>query len=206
MRALLAAIILVTGLEGSALARPGTFLIAEGGVGFGLGEAFPEAPSGVAGGVTLGVGGKPKGSPLRFYGVLNFGWGSYSGDVTSRVEHATITRDTFTWSAGLRVISPIYRRLRLFGEATLGGLAVTSEGRLGGGSELVRGDDGSFLVGFATGLQWRFNLAFSLGARVDLTIPTSLEGFDPIAEMAGAPSANAGLGNLGFGLTATFHL
>ncbi|MCC6624698.1 MAG: hypothetical protein IT385_25840 [Deltaproteobacteria bacterium] len=206
MRALLAAITVVLGLGSAAHAKPGTFLIAEGEVGFGLGDAFPEGPTGIVGGVTLGAGGKPRGSPLRFYGVLNLGWASYSGEVDSPIETATIERDTFAWSAGLRVISPIVRRLRFFAEATLGGYAVTTEGRLGGGAELVRADDGSFLVGFAAGLQWRFNLAFSLGARFDLAVPTSLESFDPIAEAAGAASSAAGFANLGFGLTATFHL
>ncbi|MFO0746830.1 MAG: hypothetical protein U1F43_14330 [Myxococcota bacterium] len=191
---------------GAAHAAPGTFMIVEGDLGYAMGEAFPEAPTGLATGITLGAGGKPKGWPLRFYGVLNLDWESLTSDVTSPGERSSLTRDTFAWSLGLRVIAPIRNRLRFFSEVTLGGYSVASTSTLGGGAEQLSSDDGSFLVRFAAGLQWRFNMWFSLGARIDLKVPTGLQSFDAIAEAAGASSSNAGISNVGFGLTATFHL
>lgn len=207
MRTTLLALVMCTVVGGSVrAAEPATWFIVEGGLGYGMGEAFAEAPTGITTGVTLGFGGKPKGWPLRFYGIVNLGWGSYDGQVESDVDRSTIERSTFSYSAGLRILAPIYRRLRFLSEVTIGGFAVASEASLANGAERVVADDGSFLVGFAAGLQWRFNLWFSLGARIELQIPTGLDAFDPIAESAGAPSSDAGVSNVGFGLTATFHL
>lgn len=207
MRAMLLAMGLASvALGGASRATPGTFLILEGDLGYGMGEAFPEGPTGLTTGLTIGAGGKPKGWPLRFYGIMRVGWGSLTSDVQSPTERSTISRDTFAWSAGLRIITPIKHRLRFLAETTIGGFMVDSEAILGGGVERVASDDGSFLVHFAAGLQWRFNLWFSLGVRADLDIPTGLQSFDPIAEAGGTASRDAGISNVGFGLTATFHL
>ncbi len=207
MRSVLLALVSTALLsEGTGHAAPGTFLILEGGLSYGMGEAFPEAPSGYATELTIGAGGKPKGWPLRFYGILNLGWGSYEADVAGAVERATIRRETFSWAAGLRIVAPIKYRLRFFAESTLGGYTVGSDATLGGGVERIASDDASFLVNLGMGLQWRFNLWFSLGARVDLQIPTGLDAFDPLAEAAGVRSSDAGFSNVGLGLTATFHL
>ena len=156
--------------------------------------------------VTLGAGGKPKGMPLRFYGILNLGWAALETDQTSATERAVVRRDTFAWSAGLRIYVPIASRLRFFADVTFGGFAVETEALLGGGTERLTSDDGSFLVSFAAGIQWRFTRWFSLGARIESLIPTGLDSFDPIAEAAGAASADAGIANYGFSLTATIHL
>lgn len=206
MRTTLLALMVCAAFGGTSQAAPGTWFVVEGGLGYGMGEAFAEAPDGLATNFTLGFGGKPKGWPLRFYGIVNLGWGSYDGEVTGSLERSTIERSTFSYSAGLRILAPLYRRLRFLSEVTIGGYAVTSEGALGNGAERIAADDGSFMVGFAAGLQWRFNLWFSLGARLDLQIPTGLDSFDPIAESAGLPTSDAGISNVGFGLTATLHL
>jgi len=206
MKRLLMSLMFVLAAAPPALAGRGTFLITEGELGFGVGDAFPEGPTGMAGGVTLGAGGKPKGWPLRFYGIMRLDWGGLAGTASGADEQAEIERDTFAWTAGLRIVAPMYRRLRLIVDTTLGGYSVETRGVFGGGAEELVSQDSSFLVGFGAGLQWRFTLGFSLGARLDVSIPTGLEAFDPIVETVGVPTRGAGIANLGFGLTATLHL
>jgi hypothetical protein len=186
-------------------ARPGTFFFAEAGLGFGLGEAFAEGPSGLATGFTLGAGGKPKGWPLRFFGIARFAWSELDADIDSGLERSQIERSVIDWSFGLRVIAPISGRLRFLVDTTLGGLHVESDAILGGGAERITSDDASFLVAFGLALQYRLLYNFSLGARMDIAIPTGLESFDALAEAAGASSANAGVANLGWTITATLH-
>lgn len=207
MRVLALALVLLSSTVGAtAAAAPGTFFFIEGGVGLGLGEAFPEGSTGLATGLTLGAGGKPRGWPLRFYGVLNLDWAGLSADFQSPSERSTIERQTFGWSVGLRVIAPVVQRLRFVAETSFGALAVDGTASLGGGAEVVSVSDSSFLVHFVAGLQWRFNLWFSAGLKCDLQIPTGLRSFDPLAEAAGASSSDGGIANLGLGLTATLHL
>lgn len=186
-------------------ARPGAFMMAEVDFGYGLGAAFAEDPDGFATGVTLGIGGKPKGWPLRFFGIARLCFASLSGAIDSGLEHSEIERDVFNWSFGLRVIAPIANRFRFLVDTTLGGTQVQSTATLGGGAEQIESDDGSFLVEFGLGLQYRLHYNFSIGARMDVAIPTGLETFDALAETAGASSADAGMANLGWTLSATLH-
>lgn len=191
--------------EGRRDPRPGTFFLLEAGLGYELGTAFAEAPGGLHTGVTLGVGGKPKGWPLRLFGIMRLGWAGLSGDVVTALERSTIERDVFDWSFGLRVIAPITGRLRFIADTTLGGTQVESRATLGGGAERIASDDGSFLVAFGFGLQYRLHYNFSVGARMDVALPTGLASFDQLAEAAGARSEDAGLANLGWSVSATLH-
>lgn len=185
--------------------KPGTFFLVEAGLGYGLGAAFAEGPDGLTTQVTLGAGGKPKGWPLRFFGIMRFGWAWLSGDVVSALERSTIERDVFEWSVGLRIIAPISGRLRFVADTTLGATQVESRATLGAGAERIVSDDGSFLVHLGLGLQYRLHYNFSLGARMDVALPTGFESFDALAEAAGARSQDAGAANLGWGLSATLH-
>lgn len=185
--------------------RPGTFMLAEVDFGYGLGEAFAEGPDGFATNLTLGAGGKPKGWPLRFFGIARIGWWSLSSDVDNGLEASLIEREVFNWSFGLRVIAPIVSRLRLIVDTTLGGTQVESFATLGSGAERIGVSDGSFLVAFGVGLQYRLHYNFSIGARMDIAMPTGLETFDVIAEMAGIDSRDAGAANLDWTLSATLH-
>jgi len=191
--------------ERLAAKRPGTFLLAEVDVGYGLGGAFAESPGGLATGVTLGMGGKPKGWPLRFFGIARLAWASLEGEVDSGLERSVIARDVFDWSFGLRVIAPITGRLRFIADTTVGGTQVESSATLGGGAERIASSDGSFLVALGFGLQYRLHYNFSIGVRMEIAIPTGLETFDALAEVAGANSADAGLANLDWTLSATLH-
>ncbi len=185
--------------------RPGTFLMAEVHLGYGLGGAFAESPDGIASGITFGAGGKPRGWPLRFFGIARFGWASLEGEVDSGLERSVIERDIFDWSFGLRVIAPITNRFRFLADTTIGGTRVDSSAVLGGGAERIDSSDGSFLVEIGLGLQYRLHYNFSIGARMDIAIPTGLEVFDALAETAGASSDDAGMANLDWALSATLH-
>jgi len=180
-------------------------MLAEVDVGYGLGAAFAEDPDGFATGVTLGVGGKPKGWPLRFFGIARLSFATLSGSVDSGLEHSEVERDVCNWSFGLRVIAPIANRFRFLVDTTLGGTQVESGATLGGGAERIESDDGSFLVEFGLGVQYRLHYNFSVGARMDIAIPTGLETFDALAQAAGASSDDAGMANLGWTLSATLH-
>ena len=211
-RTLLTALLVLAGLSTGAWAeqarrdpRPGTFFLLEAGLGYGVGEAFAESPDGLTTGVTLGFGGKPKGWPLRFFGIMRLSWADLSGRVETALERSEIERDVFDWAFGLRIIAPISGRFRFIVDTTFGGTQVASRATLGGGAERIASDDGSFLVAFGFGLQYRLHYNFSLGARMDVALPTGLETFDALAEAAGASSDDAGLANLGWGLTATLH-
>lgn len=185
--------------------QPGTFLMAELHFGYGLGGAFAESSGGLASGITLGAGGKPRGWPLRFFGIARLGWTSLEGDVDNGLERSVIERDVFDWSFGLRVIAPITNRFRFLADTTIGGTQVESTATLGGGAERIASNDGSFLFAIGLGLQYRLHYNFSIGARMDIAIPTGLETFDALAETAGASSADAGMANLDWTLTATLH-
>lgn len=185
--------------------RPGTFMLAEADLGYGLGEAFAEGPDGLAGHLTFGAGGKPRGWPLRFFGIARLGWAGLAGDVDSGFERSRIKRDVFSYAFGLRVIAPIVGRLRFIADTTLGGMHVESQATLGGGAERIESDDGSFLVAFGLGLQYRMHYHFSIGVRMDIAMPTGLETFDALAEVAGADSREAGVANLDWTLGATLH-
>ena len=191
--------------EASRDPRPGTFFLAEAGLGYGLGEAFAEAPDGIGVAVVLGAGGKPKGWPLRFYGIARLAFADLSARIDDGLERSEVSRAVFDWSFGLRIIAPISGRLRFLVDTTFGGTQVESEATLGGGAERIASDDGSFLIAFGLGLQYRLHYNFSIGARMDIAIPTGLESFDALAEAAGARSSDAGVANLDWALTATLH-
>jgi hypothetical protein len=190
----------------SAESRPGTFLIAEGGAGFSVGDAFAESPSGYATRLTFGGGGKFVNFPTRFYGVVNLTLAGYSGTVGSGALQAETDRSWFAWSAGLRTLTPIARNLRVLFELSMGRASVSSEAVLGGGRERFKTEDASFLVEVGAGIQYRFAYRFSIGIRADLAIPTSLDEFDVLAELAGAKSGSAGSMNPSALATLTLHL
>lgn len=202
--AALLALIVLPGV--AARAEPGTYFLIEGDAGYEIGGAFPEGPDGWARGITIGAGAKPKGWPLRFFGIASFSWADLEGAVDGSAEGAVIERDTFTWAMGLRVIAPIAARLRAIVDTTLGSTAVESTATLGRGAERIVSRDDGFTVGIRLGLQWRLHYRVSLGARMDLILPTGLASFDPLAEAAGVSSGDAGAANAAFGLSATFHL
>ncbi|TNF31545.1 MAG: hypothetical protein EP329_12175 [Deltaproteobacteria bacterium] len=192
--------------SGDAAAKRGTIFIVEGQAGYTLGSVFSEAPDGLGARLTLGVGGKFRGWPTRFYGIFNVTSASLSGTHGSGIDRAETTRSWFAWSAGLRMLSPIARNVRFLTDLSIGRAMVDSEATVLVGNERYRLEDDGLLVEIGIGLQYRVSLGLSLGARVDVAIPTNLDSFDLLGELAGAPSSDGGLMNPSFLLTATLHL
>jgi len=210
MKQLLTALLLVAGAcagtTRDAHAAPGTIFIVEGQGGYTIGSVFSEGPDGFGGRLTLGVGGKFKGWPTRFYGIVNITSASLSGTVGSGIDRATTSRSWFAWSVGLRMLTPVALHLRFLADVSLGRAMVGSDATLLAGGERYHTDDDALLVEMGMGLQYRFTLNFALGVRVDVAIPTNLDSYDLLGELAGSASSDGGLMNPSFLLTATIHL
>ena len=196
----------LTGFGGPAHAAPSTIFIAEAQVGYTLGSLFPESPDGLAGRLTLGAGGKFRGLPTRFYGIVSLGTASLTGTSGDALDRATTSRSWTSWSIGVRLLSPIAENLRVLGEVALGRAIVESQAVIRTGSDRYDVDDDALLVELAIGLQYRIALNFSIGARAELAIPTNLDEFDLVSEMAGGSSQDGGLMNPSLYLTLTLHL
>ncbi len=189
-----------------ARAAPATIFIGEAWGGYSFAGAFPEDPSGPTGGVTVGLGGRPRGLPIRFYGIASLGFSHLDATRREPFDHATVTRDVVAWSFGLRTLAPLAAKLRVFADFAIGGFHVASAAVLDDGAERLESHDGSFLVSIGAGLQYRPLTHLSLGARAEFAIPTGLETFDPLAEVSGFDSDAAGAANVNVLLTATLHL
>lgn len=140
--------------------RRGTHFITalEGGV-------TPAGTPGFAGSLTFGGGGKPRGTPLRIYGIAEL---SFADDLPAIALRApSVRRDErsyFGLSAGVRLYIPIAGELRLFFDA-LGGASYNTALL---GTAAVQLDESDWFIqgALAGGLQYRLLHALSLGARV----------------------------------------
>jgi hypothetical protein len=201
-------IIMLLGVATALPARagaPGTFLVAEGQAGYAFGGAFAEAPGGVGLRVAVGAGGRVGASGLRLYGVASVTFAELSGAVSGLAQSATTSRSWTAWTLGLRALHPIFGRLRVLGEISLGQALVESRAVLNRGAEVYADRDDALLVDVAVGLQYRVGLHLSLGTRCDLAVPTNLEAFDVIGAFAGA-GAQGGAFNVSTLGTLTVHL
>lgn len=214
-RSKLAPLVLVLGALGPvvaesfaerALASGSSYWMAELDVGPALGAAFPETPTGLRYGVTLGAGGAPAGTDLRIHLILQVGHQTLGASDLSRIERTGLERSVVEVSAGLRMGSLLGPRFRLFGELGFGHAFVATEATLGGGAEVLAQRDDSFLLRLAAGAQFRLHSLVSLGARMDVGFVTGLMAFDPLAEMAGADGTAQGAALMDWVLTLTFHL
>lgn len=207
MRQLLLGALLVGLLaaSGPAQAQDATWFITEIQAGYAVGSAFPETPTGLEARLTGGFGGKFVNFPVRFYGVVNLAYQRLSGRGPA-ISDTEIDRSWISWSFGLRTLTPIAPRLRLLLEADLGRASVSSTANVRAGRERYTAQDDSFLIVIGAGLQYRFNLYFSLGARVDASFATSFDAYDPISEIAGVPSERAGSVSPSVLISATLHL
>lgn len=189
-----------------AQAAPGTIMIAEGQAGYTMGSVFSEGPDGFGARLTLGLGGKFKGWPTRLYGIATITTASLDGTIGSGIDRAETSRSWFSYSFGLRMLSPVARNLRFLADVSLGRVLVDSAATVLAGSERYKTQDDALLVEIGVGLQYRFTLNVSVGVRVDVAIPTNLDSFDLLGELAGAPSTDGGLMNPSFLATLTLHL
>ncbi|MBN1945595.1 MAG: outer membrane beta-barrel protein [Bradymonadales bacterium] len=182
----------------------GPHFLAEAGVGMigGLSDA-DTTDLGIAGGIVLGVGGRPAGSWLRYYFLMEFLAGEYGRQHDQNYRTIELARTIFDAGMGLRVVVPITPQIRFFGDI-LGVLVVSSTEFTGdflleevGSSEL----DGGFRLG--TGLQFRPIEMLSLGARFGMT--TTFSHFDDDGGRGWLVGFDSEYGHWELGLQASFY-
>jgi hypothetical protein len=159
---------LLLGAAGPAAAGGPTF-IAEGGGGlmWGVSSQGGVAP-GASANVLLGVGGRPAGSWLRYYFVIEAVRGGYQRTVEQNLRQIELDRALLEVGLGARVVAPLWPSLRWFADLELVGVNAATDFQ---GSHLLV-DQGSTLgLGLrgATGLQLRPIEAFSASLRVGMT-------------------------------------
>jgi len=139
-------------------------------------------------GLTAGYGGRVRGSLLRIYGVVTFDRSAFTG---SGVDDATgrgwaAERSFNDLQAGLRVLLPVFWRLRWYVEALVGASLLTgSICRVGGAEGASHRWSG--LLTAATGLEVRYADHFATGVRAEVRWATNGGDAIPIA-MGQAPA------------------
>lgn len=118
----------------------------------------------------LGVGGKPRGFPLRFYLVGEVGYSSIE-QISRGVDGGAIQdlRGSLDLAAGLRIYWPVLGSLRLFVDGLLGVSRVDATLHHQGFRSLHSND--FYLAGImAGGVQYRLIRSLSLGLRLRVTL------------------------------------
>jgi hypothetical protein len=117
------------------------------------------------GSLLFGGGGKPRGTPLRIYGIGELSFAQEMPAIAVRAPTVrSDQRSYFGLSAGVRLYLPIAGDLRLFFDA-LGGASYNSAEL---GTAAVQLDESDWYVqgALAAGLQYRLAQPLSLGLRV----------------------------------------
>jgi len=193
----------------SARANGSHFLLElNNGLSFPMGYEEGYTP-GYALGATLGVGGKFKGNPTRFYFIGQFNTASFSAERSYNNRLRFVERQVTDANAGLRMLWPLNQlsnRLRLYTDLTMGIAQVESEARTQGLPErfVIRDTDSDFAFFVGVGLQYRFSYFFSLGAKADFGFIFDDEEFDVVAD-ATSPATQDRLGRANTYLTGTLH-
>ena len=153
---------------------------------------------------TLGFGGRFRGHAPAYYVVGRVGQSQVGllGPPSSGRAH--IDREQTEWAVGGRVYVPFFPRLRLLVELSLGEMEERSTVVRSGFRTLHMAEE-RFAVFAGSGLQFRLNDHFSLGAMANLAWMPSDNGTDLAASAAGIPDADGGAGRLHLGATATVH-
>ncbi|MEL6178216.1 MAG: outer membrane beta-barrel protein [Myxococcota bacterium] len=165
--------------------------------------------SGYALGMTVGVGGKFKGNPTRFYFIGQFNTGSFSAERTYNNRIRFVERQVTDVNGGLRMLWPlsgISNRLRLYTDLTLGMAQIESKARTQGLPErfVIRDTDTDFAFFAGVGLQYRLFYHVSLGMKADFGFVFDDEEFDVVAD-ATSPDTEERLGRTNLYFTATLH-
>lgn len=132
----------------------------------------------------LGIGGKWRGFPARFYLVGHFGASGYVAEPPeSRAQEQSSEEGAFyDFALGPRVYWPIIGPLRLFVEA-LAGATLASANHVEYGRSSLSASEWLLLAQASAGLQWRLLYQLSVGARVSVTLNES--GLTGVARYAG---------------------
>jgi hypothetical protein len=175
---------------------PSQFFLLEASLGLSLADRGDAL--GFDAGLTVGVGGKLRHFPPRFFLLGSFG----GGVARTRGDHNStpfaLATNHLDLLGGLRILIPIFGPVRIYGDV-LGGMT-----RVGGtldryGAMSLAAESFEPMLTLAAGLSLRVhtNLSLGLRARFDL-----VRGEDPLAAAAGLPS---GMGRTLLQLTGTMH-
>ena len=154
----------------SSAGAEGNHFIAEGSIGIMHGLSDGDTTDvGHATSVLVGVGGRPAGSWLRYFFIIEGVFGSYTRSHYQNYRVLEISRSVFDVGAGMRIVAPIFiPQLRFFVD---GELVIIGSGTEFDGDHLATNESSELDGGvrFALGLQFRPLEFLSVGARMSLT-------------------------------------
>ncbi|MEM9194613.1 MAG: hypothetical protein AAGF12_35875 [Myxococcota bacterium] len=139
--------------------RPGTHFIAEQQLGIAAGDDLDLAMAGI-----LGVGGKLRGFPLRFYAIAEFSFSFAGSEGLLATGPYEDSRSYFGMGLGLRTYIPVFGPLRLHFD--LVGGAALSTASLEGFNLGTEGEEWYAMAALAAGVQFRMFRLLSVGLRV----------------------------------------
>ncbi len=162
--------------------------------------AYAHLDLGYGYGATLGLGGKLRGFPPRFYLLFSISGDSFGA---SRINAATgapysTERDELTLLAGLRVAFPLFSPLRLVFDVLGGGMHTSAQLQAATSMRETRWDA---VWQLAVALQYRVSEVFSIGLRLSETL--GAEDLDIVAFAAG--EARPGPARTDVSLTIGYH-
>ena len=152
------------------------------------GGALLTGQSGPAFRAALGVGGKWKGFPLRFYLIGQFGASSYAAEAPAGLATAAATEQGAyeDLALGPRVVVPIYGPLRLYVEGVFGASLASARHIEPGRPELYARQWLTLAI-VSAALQWRVLYPLSLGVRFSAAF--NEDGLPGVARYAGVHDA-----------------
>ena len=186
----------------------GSFFIAElnNGIGLPLWEE-PGVEPGYALGFTGGLGGTFKGNPLRFYVIGQLNSSSFTAERVHNGKLRLVERQVTDYSAGLRVMMPVVKHVRVYGEFGLGiaQLDSTAHSPELPGNIVIRDTSSDLGIFAALGVQYRVLYHLSLGAKADFGWIVGDESIDAVTAATSSEDSGHNLGRLNTYFTVTAH-
>lgn len=186
----------------------GSHFIAElnNGLAFPLGYEEGYDP-GYALGLTAGFGGKFKGNPVRFYLIGQFNSASFSADRLYNGKRRLIDRTVTDFNGGLRMLVPVQRHLRVYGDLALGVAQTDSQAASPDlpANIVIRDTESNVALFTGIGVQYRLFYHLSLGGKLDFAFMFHDGDVDAVTAATSAESGEGRLGRMNTYLTATFH-
>lgn len=205
----LSVLVSATMMWGASAHAKGSFFLADLNQGLGVPLGFAEGYSpGYAMGLTLGGGGKFRGSPVRLYAIGQFNTSSFSAERTFNGKRRVIDRQITDLNVGARFLWPIAgRHLRVyvdmaFGQAQMDSTATSPDLP---GNIRFQDTDSDFALFSALGLQYRFSYYVSVGGKADFAFVFDDDPIDAITAATSDETGQNQVGRLNLYLTGTLH-
>lgn len=115
-------------------------------------------------GLQAGWGGRLRGTPVRFYGVFAFDRTSFNSEP---VTNWTAERSYNDFQVGIRMLLPVYFRLRWYIEVLAGGSIISGQYHRDDLFD-ARARGGSFLITTTTGFEVRYHRNVATGVRAEM--------------------------------------